>query len=112
MFGKDMIQTSYDILKGANATIWGGVENAEKVGKITKTGLSGADAIIGVDLALKDCARGDYFCTTLDLIGTLSTTTGMVLGNIPATKYGTFWGCTAIVGEEIRKFVKFKVKSK
>jgi len=48
--------------------------------------LSRADTIIGLDLALKDCARGDYFCTILDRIGSLSTETGLVLGNIPATK--------------------------
>ncbi len=44
------------------------------------------DTIIGVDHTLKDCARGDYICTTLDIVGTLSTVTGMVLGNIPSTK--------------------------
>ncbi len=117
-----------DILRGANATVWGGVEEATKVGKIVKTGASITDTIIGVDHTLKDCARGDYICTTLDVVGTLSTLTGMVLGNIPSTKglttytgsitfacrtvriycqkYGTFWGCAAMVGE---KLIKYKI---
>jgi hypothetical protein len=134
MYFRKIGKATYDILRGTNATVWGGLESAEKVGKIAKTGLSGADAIIGLDLALKDCARGDYFSTTLDRIGSLSTVTGLVLGNILATKaytfwtglvtvccrtlrgycqkYRTFWGCTAAGGEGVRKFVKFKVEGK
>ncbi len=113
----------------------GGGEEAEKVGKIVKTGASAADTVIGVDLALKDCAKNDYFCTALDIIGTLASATGMVLGNIPKTKglttytgsitvcyrtvriycqkYGTFWGCTAatagLVKEGAQNFIKYKV---
>ena len=86
MFDRKITKTTYDILRGANATIWGGGESAEKVEKITKTRLSAVDALIGLDLALKDCTRGDYFCATIHLIGALSTATGMVFGNIPATK--------------------------
>jgi hypothetical protein len=128
---KKFIGACTDVVKGVNATVWGGVEQAEKVGKIVKTGGSAADTIIGVDLALKDCARGDYFCTGLDVIGTICSATGMVLGNLPATKhltvytgsitvccrtvriycqkYGTFWGCAAAVGQGVKSVIKYKI---
>ena len=35
-----IFKATYDILRGVNATVWGGVEEADKVGKIVKTGLS------------------------------------------------------------------------
>jgi hypothetical protein len=112
---KKITVVSYDILKGINATVWGGVEGAQKVSKIVKTGLSGADVIVGTSHTLEDLACQDYVCTALDIIGTISSTVGIVLGNIPATtpltfvtgsvtigcrtvryyckNYGTFWGC-------------------
>ena len=113
--------TTYDILRGVNATVWGGVEEAEKVGKIVKTGISGADIVIGTSHALEDASCGDLVCATFDVIGSVSSTVGLVLGNLPTTKkytsitgsvtvccrtvrwycknYGTFWGCVAAVGE-------------
>ena len=42
VFGSKFVTTAYDALRGLNATIWGGVESAEKVGQIVKTGISGA----------------------------------------------------------------------
>jgi hypothetical protein len=129
--GMNIGKTTVDILKGINATIWGGVEGAEKVGKIVKTGVSGADVVIGTSHALEDYACKDYVCTTIDIIGSASTAVGMVLGNIPATKhlttvtgsitvgcrtiryyckrYGTFWGCTVAAGEGLKKAIKFTV---
>ena len=105
-----------DILRGFNQTVWGGAEGAEKVSSIVKTGLSGTDAIVGVSHAIEDFACQDHICFTLDCIGSASTTTGIILGNIPATKsltvvtgsitftcravryickrYGLAWSCT------------------
>ncbi len=133
MFGSKIVSVSYDILRGVNATVWGGVQEAEKVGKIVKTGVSGADVVIGTSHALEDFACNDYVCGSLDIIGSVSSTVGLVLGNIPTTKYltvvtgsvtvgcrtvrwycknyGTFWGCTAVAGEGIKKAVKFVINS-
>ena len=133
VFGSKIGRTTYDILRGVNATVWGGVEEAEKVGKIVKTGLSGADVIVGTSHALEDFGCNDYVCGSLDIIGSVSSTVGLVLGNIPSTKhltvitgsvtlgcrsvryycknYGTFWGCTIAAGKGIKEGVKFIVKS-
>lgn len=127
MFGTKIVGAVYDILRGVNTTIWGGVQEAEKVGKIVKGGLSGADVIIGTSHAMEDFACNDFVCGSLDVIGSLSSAVGMVVGNIPQTKsltyitgsvtvccrsvryycknYGTFWGCTAAVSGVIKKFV-------
>lgn len=134
VLGQKIIGVSYDILRGVNATIWGGVEGAQKASKILKTGLSSADVVIGTSHALEDFACNDKVCGTLDIVGSVSSAVGLVLGNIPNTKhltlvtgsvtvccrsvryyckkYGTFWGCTVAVGEEIQKIVKFTVKAK
>jgi hypothetical protein len=132
VFGKKLVAVSYDLLRGINATVWGGVEGAEKVGKIVKTGLSGADVVIGTSHALEDFTCNDYVCGSLDVIGCVSSTVGLVIGNIPSTKhltlitgsitlgcrsvryycknYGTFWGCTIAAGEGIKKAIKFTIK--
>ena len=134
MFGTKMIGVSYDMLRGINATVWGGVENAEKVGKIVKTGLSTADVVIGTSHALEDFTCNDVVCGTLDVVGSVSSTVGLILGNIPATKhltfvtgsvtvgcrsiryycknYGTFWGCTVAAGQGIKNVVKFTLEKK
>jgi len=132
---KNMFKTSLeilkgvnDIVKGVNATVWGGVEEANKVGRIVKTGLSGADVVIGTSHALEDFSCNDYVCATLDIVGSISSAVGLILGNIPLTKslttitgsvtvgcrsvryycknYGTFWGCTAAVGQGLKKSFK------
>lgn len=129
MLGGKIAGCTLDILKGVNATVWGGVEGAEKVGKIVKTGISGADIVIGTSHALEDFSCNDYVCGSLDVIGSVSSAVGLVLGNIPATKsltsitgsvtvgcrsiryyckrYGTFWGCTVATGAGIKETVKF-----
>jgi hypothetical protein len=129
MFGSKTGKTVLDILRGINTTVWGGVEEADKVGKIVKTGISGADVIIGTSHALEDFGCNDYVCGSLDVIGSVSSAVGLVLGNIPSTKsltfitgsvtfgcrsvryycksYGTFWGCTIAAGQGIKKGVKF-----
>jgi hypothetical protein len=131
MFGLKIARTSLDILRGINATIWGGVESADKVGKIVKTGISGADIVIGTSHALEDFTCNDYVCGSLDVIGSVSSAVGLVLGNIPATKrltvitgsvtigcrsvryycknYGTFWGCTVAAGQGIKEGIKFVI---
>ena len=127
-----IFSVTYDILRGVNVTIQGGVEGAEKVGKIVKTGLSGADVVIGTSHAMEDFACNDPVCGTLDVIGSVSSAVGLVIGNIPATKhltlitgsvtvgcrsvryyckrYGTFWGCTVAAGQGIKNVIKFTIK--
>lgn len=132
-FGSKIVGVTYDIVRGLNANLWGGVEEAEKVGKIIKTGLSGADVIIGTSHALEDFGCNDVVCGSLDVIGSVSSAVGLVIGNIPATKhltfitgsvtvgcrsvryycktYGTFWGCTVAAGQGIKEAIKFTLKT-
>ena len=132
VFGSKIVSVTYDILRGVNATVWGGVEEAEKVGKIVKTGVSGADVVIGTSHALEDFGCNDVVCGTIDVVGSVSSAIGLVLGNIPATKhltlitgsvtvgyrsvryyckkYGTFWGCTVTAGQGVKEAIKFTVK--
>lgn len=129
MVGK-IISGTYDIIKGVNATVWGGVESSRKVVKI---GLSGADTVIGVSHALEDFSCNDHICRSLDVVGSVSSAVGMVLGNISITKhlivvtgsvtfgcrtvryyckhYVTFWGCTITTGQVIKYAVKFTMKN-
>jgi hypothetical protein len=133
MVSKIFVVTS-DIIRGIHTTIWGGVEGAQKVGKIVKTGLSGADIVIGTNHALEDLACNDPICATLDVVGTISSAVGLVIGNIPSTKhltvitgsitvgcrsvryyckrYGTVWGCTVAAGQGIKAGIKFTIKNK
>ena len=83
------VSGSYDILKGINATVWGGADSAKKVSRIAKGGLSITDAAIGKSHALEDFAYQDKVCGVLDVIGSVSSGVGLVLGNIPATKFLT-----------------------
>ena len=132
VFGSKIATVTYDILRGVNATAWGGPAEAEKVGKIIKTGISGADVVIGTSHALEDFGCSDVVCGTIDVVGSVSSAVGLVLGNIPATKhltfitssvtvgcrsvryycknYGTFWGCTVAAGQGVKKAIKFTVK--
>ena len=129
---EQIFETSLDIVKGINATVWGGAEEAQKVGKIVKTGISGADVVIGTSHALEDFKCRDYVCATIDIIGCVSSTVGLVLGNIPVTKkyttitgsvtvgcrsiryycknYGTFWGCVAATADGARHSFKHFAK--
>jgi hypothetical protein len=134
VLGQKIVGVTDDILRGVNATVWGGVEGAEKAGKIVKTGLSGADVVIGTSHALEDFACNDKVCCALDIISSLSSAVGEALGNVPSTKhltfitgsvnvgcrsvryycknYGTFWGCTTAAGQGVKEAIKFSVKSK
>nr|WPV76386.1 hypothetical protein [Naviculales sp.] len=131
-FGSKILGATYDILRGVNDTVWGGVEGADKVGRIVTTGLSGADVVIGTSHALEDFGCNDVVCGSLDIIGSISSTVGLVIVNIPATKhltlitgsvtvgcrsiryyckrYGTVWGCTVAAGQGIKEAVKFTIK--
>ena len=131
VFGSKIAGVTYDILRGVNATVWGGVDEAAKVGKIVKTGVSMGDVVIGTSHALEDFSCNDFVCGSLDVIGSVSSLVGLVVGNIPATKkltritgsitvgcrsvrwycknYGTFWGCTVAAGKEA---IKFTLKGK
>lgn len=132
IFGSKIAGVTYDILRAVNATLWSGVEGAKKIKKIVKTGLSSADMIIGTSHALEDFGCQDYVCGSLDIIGSVSSTVGLILGNIPSTKhltlitgsvtvgcrsvryyckkYGTFWGCTVAAGQGVEETVKFTLK--
>ena len=101
------------------------------MGTIIKSGLSGADIVIGTSHTLEDFGCNDYVCASLDVIGSVSTTVGMILGNIPSTKkltvvtgsitigcrsvryyckqYGTFWGCTVKTTKVFTKVLKQSV---
>lgn len=131
-FGSKIVGATYDILRGVNATVWGGVEGADKVGKIVKTGISGADVVIGTSHAIEDFGCNDVICGSLDVIGSVSSAVGLILSNIPATKhltlitgsvtvgcrsvrsyckkYGTVWGCTVAAGQGIKKAIKFTIQ--
>src|SRR6056300_1389557 len=105
-----IIRATYDILRGVNATVWGGVQDAEKVGKIVKTGLSGADVVIGTSHALEDFGCNDYVCASLDVIGSVSITVGCRSVRYYCKQYGTFWGCTVATGQGIKEAIKFTIK--
>ena len=62
MVGSKIALVPLDILKGINATVWGGSENAKKVSIIVKSGLSIADTGIGVSHAFEDFSCQDYVC--------------------------------------------------
>ena len=135
MFGSkkigETVQLTNDILRGINATVWGGVEGAEKVGTAIKTGISGADVIIGTSHALEDLQCNDPVCATIDVIGSLSSSLGLILARIPTTKkyttyttsvticcrtvrfycknYGTFWGCSVGAVKAAKEAAKDKL---
>jgi hypothetical protein len=110
-----------DILKGVNATVWGGIEESKKV---DETGITGMDIRIGAKHAAEDFACNDYVCFVLDLVGCTASRAGFILGNIYATKkftkitssvtlvcrgvclyyknYGTVWGCTVAARQAIK----------
>ena len=110
----------------------GSVEGVDKVRKIVKTGISGADIVIGTSHALEDFGCNDVVCGTIDVAGSVSSAVGLVLGNIPATehltfitgsmtvgcrsiryyykKYGTFWEYTIAVGQGVKEAIEFTVK--
>lgn len=132
VLGSKTVHVIYDILRTVNETAWGGVEGADKVGKIVKTGISGADIVIGTSHALEDFGCNDVVCGTIDVVGSVSSAVGLVLGNLSATKhltfitgsvtvgcrsvryyckqYGTFWGCTVAVGQGVKQAIKFTIK--
>lgn len=133
VLGSKIVGVTFDILRGINATVWGGVSEAEKVGKIVKTGVSGADIVIGTSHALEDFGCNDMVCGTLDVVASVSSAVGLVVGNIPSTKhltfvtgsvtvgcrsvryycknYGTFWGCTVAAGQGVKQAIKFTLKN-
>ena len=107
VFGSKMVGATYDVLRGLNATVWGGIDGAEKVGKIVKTGISGADVVIGTSHALEDFACNDVVCGAIDVVGSVSSAVGLVLGNIPATKHLTFITGSVTVGcRSVRYYCK------
>ena len=97
-----------------------------------KTGISGADVGIGGSHAFEDFACNDYVCFSLDVIGSVSSAVGIVVGNLPNTKhltvitgsvtvgcrsvryyckrYGTVWGCTVAATKGVTGALKFTIK--
>ncbi len=131
-FGQKVVGVTVDIIRAVNASLWGVVEEAEKAATIVKPLVSGADVVIGASHALDDLACNDPVCFTLDVIGSVSSSVGLVLGNIPSTKhltvitgsvtvgcrsvryycktYGTYWGCTIAAGQGVKEAIKFTLK--
>ena len=109
VFGSKIVGTTYDILRGVNATVWGGIEEAEKVGQIVKTGMSGADVVIGTSHALEDFGCNDVVCHAIDVVGSVSSAVGLVLGNIPATKHLTFVTGSVTVGYRAVRYYLQKI---
>ena len=98
VFGLKIVGATYDILRGVNSTVWVSAKETEKVGKIVKTGISGADVVIGTSHALEDFACNDVVCGTIDVVGSVSSAVGLVLGNIPCTAHLTFITGSLTVG--------------
>ena len=93
--------------------------------------MSGADIVIGVRHTLEDVVCADRISATLRAVGSILSATGIVLGNIPSTKYltvvsgsitvscrsiwfycknyGTYWGCTAALAEGGKRVIKYTV---
>ena len=95
--GKTVRYTN-DILRGVNVTLWGGGENSKKIGKAVTTGISGVDIVIGTSHALEEFACNDPICGMIDVIGSVSSTLGLILGNISVTKKYTIY-TTAVTVE-------------
>jgi hypothetical protein len=53
--------------------------------EIIKTSSTGLDIALGINLAAEDFCN-DKVCFAFDVIGCTSSTAGLILGNIPATK--------------------------
>jgi hypothetical protein len=82
---------------------------------------------------LEDFRCNDIVCGIINIIGSVSSSVGLVLGNIPRTKhlilitgsvtvdcrsvryycknYGTFWGCAVAARQGLKKAIKITVKS-
>ena len=110
----------------------GGSAGIEKASTIVKSGLSGTDVVIRTSHALQDYACSDFVCCTISAIESASSAIGLIISNIPNTKYltiitgsvtvscrcvryyckkyGTFWGCTIAAGQELKETVKFIIK--
>lgn len=129
---KEIVVLTYDMFRDLNQTFWGSKEKAEAGVKSIQNGITGADVIIGTSHALEDFACNDPFCGTLDVVGSVSSALGLVLGNIPSTQhlsritcsvtigcrsvryycknYGTFWGCTVAAGQGVKEVIKVTIK--
>lgn len=123
------ITLTRDVLRGIKTTLWGGTDGIKKVEETFKSGIAGADVIIGTSHALEDFACNDPVCGTLDVIGSISSAVGLVLGNIPSTKrytkitgsvtvccrsvryycrtHGTYWGCAVVIKDGVIQ--RFKI---
>ena len=88
--------------------------------------------MIGTSHALEDFGCNDVVYGPIDVIESVSSAVGLVLGNIPATKHltlitdsvtvgcrsviyyckrhGVFWGCTVVASQGIKEAVKFTIK--
>jgi hypothetical protein len=113
-------------------TVWGVLKRPKKL----ESGLTIADIGVGTSHTLEDLACQDYFCTTMDIIATVSTAVGAYLGNHPDPKnrkltrltgsittraraikwycknYVTFWGCTVALTNGAKKSLHFIVNQK
>ena len=98
---------SNDILRGINVSVWGGIKGTQKASTVVKTGLSGADVIIGANHALEDLQYNDPICAIIDVIGSLSSSLGLILGRIPTTKkYTTYTASVTVCCRTVRFYCK------
>ena len=129
VFASKIVEATYDILRGINAKICRGTV---KIVKIIKIGIIGSNVIIKTSDALNDFACQNYICDSLDIIETVSSSVGLLLGNILSTKhlrivsrsftigchsvryycknYGTFSRCKVAAGHRRKKALKFSLK--
>jgi hypothetical protein len=107
MLGSEIRRTTLDLVKGLNTKVWDGVEGAEKVRKIVKTGIYGTNFVIGTNHALEDFGWNNYVCGSLDVLGSVSSAVGLILGIIPSTKSLTFITGSVTVGyRSVRYYCK------
>lgn len=81
-YSSKIISATCDIFFGVNTTVLGDVEETEKVRKIVKTGVSGADVFIGTNHVFHNFNYNDYVYGNLSAIENVSTATNLVLENI------------------------------
>ena len=75
------------------------VENSQKIKKVATISISRSYIAIRTSHVLEDFAYNDPIYGTIDVIGSVSSTLGLILGNIPITKkYTTYTtvGCRTV----------------
>ena len=110
-----LVKLTYDVLRGINTTVWEASPTLKKTEKIIKTGLSGADVVIGTSHALED-----LMTQSVGLLTAFEACPATVTGSITigcrlvwyyCKQYGTFWCYIIAAGQGIKEAIKFKVRN-